>query len=445
MNNRKRSISIANEPSFARIRSMPESTSAFVRAGQVIGSHLRAIEELVRNSIFHGKCSNVTITMNKTQIEKNLGGVLLLEVSDDGLGLEEVAIRDFIGTRHCSSTAGSFPAQSIAPRGESLKAIADLCLEFRITSTYGILKTGDINDRSQASSASVLTAPSKKKRRDYGSENSISHLDDARKYSHFVTSEKIIHDGTVLSFKSNIHQVLENDGSTTHTGTVVQLIGLFHRHHVRQKQYLRNSSELSTKGTDVADEGISCAKIKHCLQMLALAFPFVNFRFYPSSPPNPLPSVLGTHDYFEWLTHTTETHSAGGQTVCHKDWWSLIKFRFRQLVGVKFSKDANILKIDFVENCENEALKEGYTNQGTLWYDEGTQWKVQGILHLNPSHLECERCPRSRQYELIFVNHRLLRNSFMFADNIQSVCAQQYESQSWNGKSGHIITFTCEA
>jgi DNA mismatch repair ATPase MutL len=435
MNNKKRSLSNVNDPYVARIQSMPESTSAFVRSAQVISSYFRAIEEITRNSIMHGLCSNVTITINKTKNNR-----IHVNITDDGLGLEETAMRDLIGTRYCSST-GSLSAQCIASRGESLKAIADLCVEFRISSTHGICKTSDVSDQSRASSVSLLTAPSKKKRREYPSEHCTSQLGYSRAYSHLVTSEKIIQNGKVVSFKSKRHPVDEAKENRIGTGTVIQLFGLFHRCHVRQKHCLRNFAELSTTDNTISENSFSSTKIKHCIQMLAAAFPFVNFQFYPPSPSNQLPPVLATRERYEWLTSMGEERSFECKTLLHENWWSFVKFRFCQMIGDKFNKDAKILKINFYEDSNDDEANDDYSGRRLFSNDKQTQWKVQGILCINKAYLESETCPRSRQHELIFVNHRLLRNSVAVADIVQSICAQLYGIKRSNGTYEHIFIY----
>ena len=436
MNNKKRSLSNIDDPYLARIQSMPESTSAFVRSAQVISSYFRAIEEIIRNSILHGLCSNVTITINKTKDDQ-----LHVNITDDGIGLEETAMRDFIGTRYCSSTGGSLSAQSIVSRGESLKAIADLCIELRISSTHGIWNTSDVSDRKRASSVSLLTAPSKKKRRENPSEHCTSQFGYSRAYSHLVTSEKIIQSGKVVSFKSKRHLVDEAKENRIGTGTVVQLFGLFHRCHVRQKQYLRNFGELSATDNTISENSFSNTKIKHCIQMLAAAFPFVNFQFYPPSPSNQLPAVLATRERYEWLTSMGEERSFECKSLRHEDWWSFVRFRFCQMIGDKFNKDAKILKIDFYEDSNDDEANDDYSGRRLFSNDKETQWKVQGILYINKACIESEICARSRQHELIFVNHRLLRNNMAVADIVQSICAQFYGIKKSNGTYGHIFIY----
>lgn len=407
MEQKKSKASVDKESTSPRIQSLPDSTSAFVRAGTVIGSHLRAIEELVRNSIIHGHCSNVTVTLQNNQDDEP-GKRFIVEVKDDGRGLTEEPFRDMIGSRYCSSDGST-------SRGQSLKSIADLCVEFHIESTHGVDKKDHYNPERRDRHVALLTAPSKRKRQDTEYESSNRQ----KQYSHFVKCEKIIRNGEVVKFLST-QMNPENFHSTwSGTGTVVRLYGLFHQHYVRQQQYLRATSQSST-----IDDTISFSHIKSCVQILAMAFPWVGLRLCTTSPSIGNLSIIREQSI--WLKPSLEGNN--------KKMSYATMIRFRQLVCDRVhDKTVSFFNVDYEENHDG-SNGSSYTED-----DSRTRWKVNGVLCLNSQFDDApdvikERTVRSRLFELVYSNQRILKNSSSIADMLQKLCAQLYGSRTANRK-----------
>lgn len=154
-------------------------------------------------------------------------------VSDDGVGIDVDAMREFIGTEYCSNNIGNVVSTTkvMDQSGEALKSIAALSMVMKIES------------RTRSSGGYV------------------------------VSCTKIIKDGTVVSFESSSNSSslipcqTNTNKSTPNIGTTITIRGLFHRHAVRRKQHQLQSREKSVTASDTVS-----------IRQLALAYPLVSFK-----------------------------------------------------------------------------------------------------------------------------------------------------------------------
>ena len=133
-----------------RVQMLSKNTIDFVRSGQVIGSQSRAIEELVRNSIVHGKATVVDVTIGRTKTSRKRTHVPSLQVKDNGIGIDSESVEKFIGTHYCTfqhgqrnlHEKGGFGTRRSSShcKGESLKSLASLCLEMQIETCFEVQK-----------------------------------------------------------------------------------------------------------------------------------------------------------------------------------------------------------------------------------------------------------------------------------------------------------------
>ena len=235
---------------------LSQPTIDSVRAAQVIGCHSRAIEELVRNSILHGKATVIDVILDREKREALSNGgrkgrttlVPTLQVKDNGIGIDGESLDKFVGTHYCTTqekdnatknhgATGVFQQGSFDRvyekyckrdmKGESLKSLACLCLEMQIETCFEIKKpTREKNSSSSpffSRRNAITSAPSKRRRRqeqefddDYfccsplpASSNSSGVRTDSRGYHQY--SKKIIQNGIKTSFQSSS----QNDSSVS--------------------------------------------------------------------------------------------------------------------------------------------------------------------------------------------------------------------------------------
>ena len=162
-----------------RVRSLSAAASGAVRAGTVIGSVGRAVEELVRNAA-SASAATVTVVVgsgggggagsgsgSSSSSSSSLPSQSssIITVHDDGRGIDPRSLQKYVGTDHCSSWGAASSSSSsssssraglgagaggrgnwqaaasvglFAERGESLRSIAALAVEMRIASSSSV-------------------------------------------------------------------------------------------------------------------------------------------------------------------------------------------------------------------------------------------------------------------------------------------------------------------
>lgn len=413
-----------------RVQLLPGTTQDFVRAGQLIGSPRRAIEELVRNAVTHGCAKEVTITFGTVQSQFGGGAsAAFIEVEDDGIGIDNVACRDFIGTQPCSSQAPvsvqneRHPAQ-IAPgslRGESLKALAALSVDFHVETTCLNQKAQVSCPPHQHGGSNLLSAPSKPRKRFQHRMNPAIE-DQNREMKSTITSRKVVRDGKTFSYHST--------ESTHRSGTKVQLYGLFHKHHVRLRHYQNNSVPASSDSSD----HINIGHARILIQTLSLIFPTVTFKLYQTASSQ------------AELICLRPTSLINGESFGNRLLQRALKERFLQfcrsrnmdkctLVDVSHAEVNGVESSEFLcstssrSRCAAATKSQYYTrtahesmlNVGL--HEEN--WLISGVLLCKETDLKADEAPMNRikQQELIFVNNRPIRNHSVLSDLIQQLCS----------------------
>ncbi len=439
-----------------RVQILHESTQDFVRSGQIIGSPCRAIEELVRNSITHGGAKEVIITIgtctptaNRQNVRVGRGGLTtFMEVTDDGVGIDVDSCRDFIGTQYCSSNV--FHAGESMPRdaegamhvrsadkcrGESLKALAALSVEFRVETTCSKpSSTRKLRDREKHQKGynckrALLSAPSKPRRqRNYASSPLLQWHDNnmMEDPSTYITSDKVVRDGQTIEFRSSIPSE-----SSKVTGTKIQLYGLFHKHGVRliHHQKMKHASSISHSSSSSSSihssDQFHIGQARAIVQMLALAFPNVCLKLYPTrSAEHPMATWERppSFEYNSWMTRKA------------------MKERFLQFCGIHARDMSNVSMFDvsFVEGSHEDRslyvaasdhtrsvrkidrsqFKYIKTEPGS---NNHNMWSISGVLIRKETN-NCEdletASQRNRQEEVVFVNQRNLKNHYYLCDSI---------------------------
>lgn len=461
-----------------RVQLLDESTIVSVRAGQQIGSLPRAIEELVRNSILHGKAKFVDITIGTTKMKPIGGTVNYIEVFDDGIGIDIESTRCLIGTEHCTSqpyrssqddTSGNSdenyktgikhkihtgPAlrsqddddANVSIRGESLKALAVLCIEMHVATASSIKRSSCT--RTQGGTQGYVKSKS----------NSNDGKED---YSNLVSScEKVIQNGVMASFKISSSTIdtccsseivpsytpysiaskrdikqpnIENTSllwsatSSMHrvkpfsTGTIVKLYGLFHRHSVRRRHYEMRLK--SSRPTNTDDSIVGMAQARGCIQLLAMAFPKIVIRLFRvgstvpdtawnhgmQTPIQPQLNSLEIHNmnaenfllppYF-----LTTTQRCAEQNMIASNTEAL-RFRLNQLCGIDIMEQVSTTNYVF------------YVEKGVTYQDKDTLTHFQtpqkkSILRGNNMKIEELRLSRSgdSEYSLLRPNGDMSTN-----------------------------------
>jgi len=205
-----------------RIQLLDDKAATSVRGSQILGSFPRVIEELVRNSI-QGYSNSIVISL------RGLDEIIII---DDGVGIDGLTMKDYIGTAHCSSLNDG--------KGETLRSLASLCVEMKVETACWCLG-------------------------EFGS-------------SRLTASEKLFRDGAVIycnrldnndTTSEIIPKYTSNSATMNSSGTTVTLRGLFHRHAVRRKQYTLQNTLVLTQ-------------IASCLRLIALAYPCISFELRSS-------------------------------------------------------------------------------------------------------------------------------------------------------------------
>lgn len=403
----------------SRVELLPEETRDFVRGGQIIGSVYRALEELVRNAVLHGKALEVNVTIGHS-ISSSTGARIAsttLTVSDDGIGMEEAAVRDLIGTHHCTSkpNSQSIPVQfhqESSHRGESLKALAALSIEFQIQSTRANLK------KRHDSYRGLTSAPSKAKRSSHQTSfnNSIPALNDIES---FTSCEKLIRNSKVFSFQSKLFP------SSIKSGTSITLSGLFHKHHVRLRQFQLQNEH---KGND-PQHHLRIGQVRSCLQELAFAFPHVTIRLFVQNELNCKPDAV-------WLQtlpweRSTILESLHLGVHSYRSFCQLLRqrcARFDCVVGGGTCLDFYYSEGDKNRNGVDSTLAFSRSFHGRIARStrctSSRDWQVCGVLIYKEEKFdereEASPTPnRSRQQEYVFLNNRPLKNHSSITDKIQ--------------------------
>jgi DNA mismatch repair ATPase MutL len=211
------------------IRALPSRVANHIRASQVIGSIEQGVEELIQNAIIHGAARTVTVTVGT-----NNSNDVVIVIEDDGVGIENEAMRMLIGTEACCTTDNAvFGNQG---RGDSLRSVAALCGETKIESTY--MSTKGI-----------------------------------------VYSTKIIKNGVTVFFEdsASVCSIIPTVRSVRKTGMRITLNNMFQQFAVRRKQH--RSEDL-------------LASIRSMMSLLSLAYPLISFKLLSDGETGKVDSIF---------------------------------------------------------------------------------------------------------------------------------------------------------
>ena len=443
-----------------RVCMLSDESKASVRAGQVIGTLPRAIEELVRNSILHGRSTNVDVTIGTVRTQNEVRATTtLLEVKDNGTGIDVHSTQNLIGVKYCSSHASSSSNNSSRSssssnrgsrhidssrerngdgaddtsnhqvyeslKGETLKSLAALSVEFRITTASLVPKAKNERQKKNGITQQSKTyAPTKLRKRKFSND---CCQNGGPKCSDVIVCEKIIKEKGNISFNKSIcksrdspfaiwENRAESNGQSSGTGTMIQVYGLFHSFAVRKRQFEINSN--STQ--NVSQHRIVLSQAQNCLQLLAMAFPHVSIRLFSSD-------VMSSQIESSWSTlSSTNPLSLYNShiSMCKNS----IKHRLLQLCGEKIISQGTFTDIDYLEGKKSSRKRQKFDNVKTSRSNSTmlrSCWQIQGLLCCKEKGEEKVETnidnsgTRSRQQELIFVNGKLLKQNSIVGDLIQ--------------------------
>ncbi len=392
-----------------RVKELPNETKASIRATQVIGSLSRAIEELVRNSIEHGRATLVDVKVGMFRAQN--GPSTLLEVKDNGVGIDAKSTEKWIGMSHCSSSdsrrnglydrgnTSTITTTQQSLKGETLKSLAALSVEFRIsTSSRERIENEEEAEIRVFSMHTAPSAPSKSRKRKLTRESNSSHV---KQLGELITSEKVIRNGSIVSsFQSTRNHTLNLQSSDT--GTTVQLYGLFHKFAVRKRQYEICSQSQNDKSLN----RIRMRQARSCIQVLALAFPNVSIRLYDTGSKNIDTcwnrAQIRNCSYLESMKHRLK-ESLGGRLDPH-----------HSMIDVQFSERSANLSRKFLTATKN---RNGWSLQGVLCVSNLTK---PSSYNTNGSMSERLTGSISRN-EFVFVNGKLSKQNASLGELIHKI------------------------
>jgi len=447
-----------------RINILPVETSTSIRAGQVIGSISRAIEELCRNSIVHGHATDISVTIgdcyydhptnskesslavviptplsemskqnysyhlthcgrphrflvhddpfsNRTlnhhqkqqqqqqqqqQPNKKMKTATIpfdesssstarrrkrrrefyLEISDNGIGIEKNALEKYIGTHSCSSSAtttirdpsttNSVPGVNASKileyynttKGESLKSLACLCLEMKITV------------RAREDWKTVIHPT----QRDY-------HHRTECNVNTLVTYNKILRQGVSdvsfhtihppVHYPTDVSKHYTNKSSTSSDGTTVTLYGLFYNQGVRRQQYesvLHSRNSNAGASTGHIEKWKEVKHARGILSQYAIAFPSIIFRLIlvtnqsttDNENPWAIPSMMKEDTVWNDHNHST-THSA----YPHKNHSNNTCPYIQKLLQLLGDNEKDLYSFISIEYDSQQCYKDGPIQHGT--------------------------------------------------------------------------------
>ena len=345
-------------------------------------------------------------------------------------------MKNFIGTDHCSSGMEEeissnlyggltgFLGRACTIRGESLKALANLCRKMCINSTVSLGRRSHSHEHDLKHTRNMTI----KKNVD----NKIVSGRDL-----LVSSEKVIKEGESFSFQcSNGKCVPKSEGRSSNqsislptTGTTVRLYGLFRKNLARRKHH-----DMKKENTYQAE----MVQARSCIQMLALAYPEVTLRLQHEK--------VGVIE-LEWTTdffsnyHRFPLDSSSFECANSKRYTSnyavILASRLRQLCGNKNLKKESISTITYEEKIE-EFQKYALSNSSskirikptlctaTRRYkgipSETNKWRMIGVFCSLSRRVEEEMtCNfRTRQNEYVFINGIPAKRSPSFSSILQS-------------------------
>lgn len=389
-----------------RVTHLSDDTKSTLRAGQVIGTLPRAIEELVRNSIEHGKatCIDVSMGVAKTQ---NHGRTTVLEIKDNGNGIDANAAEKMIGEMHCSSNASKMNQSEIERqfvhdsfKGETLKALAALSIEFRLMTASKVYDRDNhlINERS--------LAPSKRK--------------FSREGTRVMVCEKVIKEGASVSFKSSTLPMTDSpfrnstrNDTQSYTGTLIKVLGLFHTFAVRKRHYNINSRSHQ----DFSNDRAMLCQVRNCIQVLALAYPYVAIRLFTDK---------SSHTPDLCWSNVCSSNSSFNKCAGH---------RLIQLCGEETLSRYSFIEVDFVEGLSSSDRYTYIPLQSTGSLGSSTsRWKIKGVLCCDESdkknlEYDTEMVPtRSRLKDYIFINGKQSKTNPGFEDWMQKFASRTNHS-----------------
>mmetsp|Transcript_12225 Transcript_12225/g.22920 ORF Transcript_12225/g.22920 Transcript_12225/m.22920 type:complete len:976 (-) Transcript_12225:242-3169(-) len=484
---RSHSIITRADNDTTRVQVLPKSTSDFVRAGQVIGSSFRAMEELVHNAVVHGRAKAIDITFGTTGggAAGSSSAIPFLKVADDGIGIDEASTRQYIGTKNCSSQiffrdnkSATDATADVAQmknyyKGESLKALASLSIEFRIFTTYVVERSGEDGILSASAAqketacgggairrrnllASAPEKPLKKRKRKSfldESANSIIHRSQqkaprAALVTSTMSTEKIVRNNETFLFRS-----FPNTNVVKPTGTSIELFGLFHKHHVRLKQHQQMMQD--------GNHQVPWSKVRNCVQVLAMAYPHVTIRLYSTKNTTMPDTVWAQSTSIAKIGPSLFDHQ---RFSMHPLYTMAMKQRLLDLNGMD-GADVNsgtFLRVFYSESCNNsnnsdehKLSSKDFVKDKTLtgvinsMRESKKKWNICGILYemlLPPNSTTSESLSSTAKKDngFIFVNGRLYKHQAALLDLVFSIChCNDDSSKAYSSQWSFVFHITC--
>ena len=452
------------------IRCLTKDTCDQMRASSTIGSLTRAVEELVRNSIVHGKA-------HKIIIEYTTGGarshhpvnMSTLQVTDDGIGIDIDALQKYIGETYCSSVINDDTTTAT-----SVTSSSDNCDD-----------NNDESRKSVSSSSSPYFSKYQRKRSSHsygygGHLNSNKEdVDDGRNGIHSTMLQQHGNGATLLALVTLSHQVTissikkqyvdvkrfcngevvsftttqrhqhdlkmtTNNVSSPHSGTSITITGLFHRHAVRSKHQqicheqhnhrqqqllLRADRSVSVSSTSAIShqQRSELSHVRNCLKVLAFAYPHVDISFHHirrQSLDSSLKQVSSSNSHSlveQWPVHSQPRHDYSDEIYEQRSYITNISDKIGLLTGFE-SICHHLIPIRY--QCSFQKYSKSSMN---------SKWHLSGVI----SNLE-SNCSSTKRCQHIFVNGRPVKSASVF---ISAVDCAFHSIKHESGMCHHVISF----
>jgi DNA mismatch repair ATPase MutL len=249
-----------------------------------------------------------------------------------------------------------------------------------------------------------------------------------------ISMEKIVRDNEIFLFRS-----VPNKNFVKHTGTSIELFGLFHKHHVRLKQHQQMLQD--------GNHQVPWSKVRNCVQLLAMAYPHVTIRLY--STKHPAPDTV-------WVQSASVAKIGPSIDTNRFSMHPLYTMAMKQrLLHLNHGMDGDInngafLRVFYSEsyNSDDRQFSSKDLTKDTRLaavinsrQESRKKWVICGMLYeilLQPSN-KCESLSStkntSKENGFIFVNGRLYKHQSALLDLVLNIC-HNHELSKGNHSSG---------
>ena len=382
-----------------------------MRASSTIGSVPRALEELIRNSIVHGKAKSVVVQYIRGSSQNNYMSTLY--VLDDGIGIDSNALQKYIGETYCSSVNKDTVRGSSREGNEGqLSPYFTKRRQYNATNnhecndlTRNFEKTNPILAQQHGNGASLLALVTLS--------HQVTIISKTSKSSTNQNYVKKFCNGTAISFTKRscmgISSINKNESLGSNSGTSISITGLFHRHAVRskhqqllheQRQQKTFSMSTTISSSTSSQQRSEINQMRNGLKIISLAFPNVNITF-------------------QHIERRNQDLSRSISNTAVETWPTSSFLRLNSDLDPNYFMNALLYRIGTITGNENVCSNLKLLRYSEVRYPKASihgKWTAAGFVS-NPVN-DLPKLPKRCQY--IFINGRGLRNMSTFISTVES-------------------------